>query len=163
MRSHPHLSTKRTALYRLYDAAGVLLYVGITHDPDARWASHAATKPWWGDVERRVLEWHDSRDAAEVAEVETIRTELPRYNVAASPLAPGPRTLDSSELPVSEAKGNLSSVARRVASGRLVWLVGRGRARTRQAALVPVEIGELVDQAGGPDAAAAILREHAAK
>ncbi|MFI7009999.1 GIY-YIG nuclease family protein [Streptomyces sp. NPDC050145] len=163
MRSHPHLSAERTALYRLYDSAGALLYVGITHDPVARWGSHAATKSWWGDVQRRVLEWHDDRDRAEVAEVEAIRAELPRHNVAASPIAPGPRALGSSELLVSEVKGNLSSVARRVADGCLVWLVGRGRARARQAALVPVEIGELVERAGGPDAAAEILRAHAAK
>lgn len=38
------------ALYRFYDAAGALLYVGITIDPGSRWRSHAHDKPWWQQV-----------------------------------------------------------------------------------------------------------------
>ena len=37
-----------TALYRLYDAASVLIYVGITSRPAARMRRHAKTQPWWG-------------------------------------------------------------------------------------------------------------------
>lgn len=40
----------RTALYRLYDDSGTLLYVGITNDIDIRWKTHGRHKPWWGVV-----------------------------------------------------------------------------------------------------------------
>jgi len=36
---------KRTALHRLHDTGGRLLYVGITNNTAARWAGHAFTKP----------------------------------------------------------------------------------------------------------------------
>lgn len=39
-----------TALYRLADADGVLLYVGVATDPWKRFLQHAATKRWWSDV-----------------------------------------------------------------------------------------------------------------
>src|SRR5690606_28443520 len=36
-----------TAVYRIYNAADELLYVGITNDLYVRWTDHKATKPWW--------------------------------------------------------------------------------------------------------------------
>ena len=74
--------TRRTALYRLYDATDVLLYVGIGFDPRARWYHHASTKPWWPEVTRKEVEWHADRVQAEVAEKASIVAELPRYNIA---------------------------------------------------------------------------------
>lgn len=60
--------------------------------------------------------------------------------------------------PIAEARANLSEL---LASTRLLrrvyFLASRGK---RQAAIVPVDIGELVQQAGGPDAAAAVLARH---
>ena len=38
-----------TALYRLYDNDGELLYVGVTKNPGTGWRS-TAQKAWWGDV-----------------------------------------------------------------------------------------------------------------
>ena len=160
MVSHPHLAAERTALYRLRDCAGVLLYIGITHDPEARWRAHAATKAWWSEVTRKEVEWHPDRCCAEAAEVAAIRAELPRHNVDDSPTAPCPRALGEDELTRSQLKDALPEVVRQAAAGRVVWAVGRGRARTREAAVVPVDLGELVQQVGGPDAAAAILKAH---
>jgi len=40
------LTDRPTALYRLTDAAGRLLYVGITTDPAARFKKHEGTAPW---------------------------------------------------------------------------------------------------------------------
>lgn len=68
-------------LYRLYDASGSLLYIGITGKPKTRFAQHAVEKPWWVDVaeietdssfvSRVVLEEHERR---------AIIAEKPCYN-----------------------------------------------------------------------------------
>lgn len=72
----------RTALYRLYDAAGRLLYIGIAKDPKRRWSQHALEKAdsWWPDVASKTVEWLDSRKAAEEAELRAIEKEGPPYN-----------------------------------------------------------------------------------
>lgn len=77
--------TRRTALYRLFDTEGRLLYVGITFNPDNRWAEHAASKSWWPDVTEKRIEWHGSRTDAAAAEVAVIAAELPLYNKQDSP------------------------------------------------------------------------------
>jgi predicted GIY-YIG superfamily endonuclease len=158
--SHPHLIAERTALYRLYTNEGALLYVGITRDPEARWKAHAATKAWWPDVAHKEVEWHADRLLAEAAEVAAIHAELPVHNVDDSPIAPRPRALASGEFTSSKLKVAWSEVTRRVAAGEILWLVDRARARNRQTAVVPVDLGELVQQVGGPDSAVAILKAH---
>lgn len=71
----------RTALYRLYDANGQLLYVGITDDPDDRWSRHAASKSWWPLVDRKDLTWlHGTWAEALQVEAEAIRAERPVFN-----------------------------------------------------------------------------------
>jgi predicted GIY-YIG superfamily endonuclease len=71
---------ERTALYRLYDDAGQLLYIGITRNPKWRWHKHASHSPWWPQVQRREIVWHDSRPQARAAEIEAIGTERPAHN-----------------------------------------------------------------------------------
>ncbi|MFF9118287.1 GIY-YIG nuclease family protein [Streptomyces massasporeus] len=80
-------AAERTALYRLYDAAGHLLYVGVARNPDVRWATHSQSKPWWSEVDTRKVEWIDSRAEAERAELAVIRAEHPLYNVVGTPAA----------------------------------------------------------------------------
>ncbi|MGW4648088.1 type II toxin-antitoxin system prevent-host-death family antitoxin [Kitasatospora sp. NPDC004289] len=67
---------------------------------------------------------------------------------------------NQSDHPIAEARANLSEL---LAGVRLLrrgyFLTSRGK---RAAALVPVELGELVDQVGGPDRAAQVLRDHLA-
>lgn len=70
----------RNALYRLYDSESVLLYVGISHDPDERLKQHAGDKPWWHHVARRQIVWLDSREEALKAEAEAMVEERPLYN-----------------------------------------------------------------------------------
>ncbi|MFE9735444.1 GIY-YIG nuclease family protein [Streptomyces sp. NPDC005863] len=70
----------RTALYRLFDRDGRLLYVGISRNPDVRWGQHSLTKDWWHEVERRETKWLATRTRAEDAERQAIQTEHPRYN-----------------------------------------------------------------------------------
>lgn len=83
MSKHPG----RTALYRLFGKDDHLLYVGVATNPDVRWASHSHSKPWWPSVERRAVEWHESRAGAERAELAAIRTEKPLHNVVGTPAA----------------------------------------------------------------------------
>ncbi|MFJ3950274.1 GIY-YIG nuclease family protein [Streptomyces libani] len=69
-----------TALYRLYDTAGGLLYVGVTNNPTHRFGQHKADKAWWGEVVQHSIEWFDGEWSALQAEVEAIATEEPKYN-----------------------------------------------------------------------------------
>lgn len=72
-------SAERTALYRLYDADGRLLYVGIAQDPEKRWSQHSRTKraTWWPLVARKTVEWFPNREAADAAETIAINNEKP--------------------------------------------------------------------------------------
>jgi hypothetical protein len=71
---------ERTALYRIRNAGGDLLYIGISERPEYRWYAHRRTHSWWSEVAQFALEWHDTRAAAEVAEAAAIVAEVPRYN-----------------------------------------------------------------------------------
>ena len=77
----------RTALYRFFDAQGLLLYVGISKDPQTRFGSHALTKKatWWPLVASRSIEWFDDRPSAAAAEIQAIRDESPIYNLSLTP------------------------------------------------------------------------------
>jgi prevent-host-death family protein len=79
------LDDYRTALYRLYDEAGVLLYIGISHQPEVRFEQHAKFKEWWPQVVRREVEWFDDRPTAAAAEATAIRGEDPAHNGTYSP------------------------------------------------------------------------------
>jgi hypothetical protein len=69
-------------LYRLYDADGTLLYVGISYSAIARFAGHKADKPWIGDVARIDIEHHDvTRREMLNIERRIILTEKPLHNV----------------------------------------------------------------------------------
>lgn len=70
----------RSALYRLYDAADALLYVGISHVPEARLKEHAGDKLWWHHVARDEITWLDSRTEALAAEAKAVTEERPLYN-----------------------------------------------------------------------------------
>lgn len=71
-----------TALYRHFDAAGVLLYVGISVNPFARTSEHVCAAPWARQVVSITVEWHLSRRAALAAELAAIRSERPQFNKA---------------------------------------------------------------------------------
>lgn len=73
--------TRATSVYRLFDAEGNLLYVGITNRGHHRLNQHAADKDWWQDVASATIEHHLNRQAAMAAETKAIREENPRYNL----------------------------------------------------------------------------------
>jgi predicted GIY-YIG superfamily endonuclease len=74
-----------TALYRLYDRDGVLLYVGITLDFARRMRDHARVQPWWAEVKVRVVIWYESWPLAFQAETVAIAGEQPKHNRAKRP------------------------------------------------------------------------------
>lgn len=75
-----HEEPERTALYRLYDGGGQLLYIGITRHPERRWVEHGQRQAWWHLVTRKTVEWHAGRNAALAAEVSATADEKPLYD-----------------------------------------------------------------------------------
>jgi predicted GIY-YIG superfamily endonuclease len=74
--------SERVALYRFFDADGVLLYVGITSDIEQRWSRHANDrKSWWPHVAKKTVEWLDNRWEASQAEARAVRDEGPMHNI----------------------------------------------------------------------------------
>lgn len=84
-------TTRRAAVYRLYDAAGTLLYIGSAYDPDHRCKSHRK-QPWWPEVARRTDEWHPARGVAYVEELKAIAVERSKYNAMGAPGYTTPQT-----------------------------------------------------------------------
>lgn len=68
-------------LYRFRDSDGVLLYVGITKNPPARFAQHERDKFWWSQIADISLQHFPSRLALLEAERIAIENERPLYNV----------------------------------------------------------------------------------
>lgn len=118
--SRPHY------LYRLFDADGSLIYVGITGRPDVRLSAHRRGSPWWPliDETRTTITEHESLAAARRAEVVAIAWELPRMNTS-----PGGDGRDPRDLTQDRAERLLNSQAEHLAA----------RARYRAEALAAVE------------------------
>ena len=74
--------TGQTAVYRIFDAAGALLYIGHTRFARiwVRWREHRTTKPWWPEVARIDLALYDDWYEAFLEERRAILAEYPRYN-----------------------------------------------------------------------------------
>lgn len=92
MPDQPTPPPERTALYRLYDAEGRLMYIGISANPGERLKAHRynlGRQEWARLVARQAIEWHPSRSAALEAEEVAIRRERPPHNGTHNyPLAP---------------------------------------------------------------------------
>lgn len=74
-------STPKTTLYRYFDGAGQLLYVGITGDNTKRQSQHRRNSFWFGEIESATFEHFETRSEALEAETEAIRREKPLHNV----------------------------------------------------------------------------------
>jgi hypothetical protein len=81
---HPRVSNegeqRETAVYRLYDGSDRLLYVGISHNPIARWGTHSG-RSWWPDAARFMIVWHSTRRSAAKEERAAIQSESPLHNI----------------------------------------------------------------------------------
>lgn len=71
----------RFVLYRFYDDAEELLYVGASADLITRMAQHSQEKPWWGDVADVKVQHFDTFDELVAAESHAIKAEKPLHNV----------------------------------------------------------------------------------
>lgn len=72
---------KQWWLYRMFDAEGRLLYIGVTEQGIRRWLQHQQRKPWFADVRAWTVEVMPDGDTARAAEREAIASESPRHNV----------------------------------------------------------------------------------
>ncbi len=70
------------AVYRAYDADGVLLYVGCSRRWPLRFEQHAGARPWWDEVTRVDLQHFATCLEAFAAERNAIASEYPLYNIA---------------------------------------------------------------------------------
>lgn len=74
---------RRCAVYRLYDAADRLLYIGMSVDPAARLNGHRfglLSRQWASLVTRMDTTWYDTEEEAAIAEGDAIRKESPPHN-----------------------------------------------------------------------------------
>jgi len=96
--------SKPTYLYRCFDQYGVLLYTGISDDPDRRMKEHATDKFWWGDVTKTTRMAFETREQALWAEWAVISTCHPLHNRQLSAPSehrcPPPPTLPDPPLPI---------------------------------------------------------------
>ena len=69
-------------VYRHYDDAGALLYVGMSMRPDRRTKDHRRSAAWWPQLATIKLEHYQSEIEAQLAEQDAIRAEAPRHNAA---------------------------------------------------------------------------------
>jgi hypothetical protein len=113
--------SRRTALYRIYDDAGVLLYVGISGRPWARLSEHRRSSDWYDGPEVVRIEYFPSRPEALKAEAEAIRGEAPRHNVLGQtvplhPETPGERLAAEARIEAYKTLGR-ASLFERVMTG----------------------------------------------
>jgi predicted GIY-YIG superfamily endonuclease len=76
------LRVQAAAVYRCFDSANRLLYVGYSADPPARLRTHSKSATWWPLVDYRTLEWFPTTAEAAHAEHQAILIECPIYNKA---------------------------------------------------------------------------------
>lgn len=75
------ISTKPTAVYRMYDAQGALLYVGQSVNPATRPMQLSDHRRWVTDIASMTLHWFPTRQDALREEERAIRAEKPLHNV----------------------------------------------------------------------------------
>lgn len=72
-------------VYRCFDAAGALLYVGVSMGPTSRLKAHARTSPWFGEVANVTISPVMPRREALEAERDAIAAEKPIHNKPVKP------------------------------------------------------------------------------
>lgn len=69
----------KTALYRHFDSAGRLLYIGISLSVVTRLSQHKNSR-WFEDIRRIEVQWLPTRREAQHAEAVAIWNEKPKWN-----------------------------------------------------------------------------------
>lgn len=91
----PRQMAEETAVYRIFDANNVLLYVGMSVSPETRFADHRTCKAWMRQAYRYEIAWFGIREAAEAEERRAIAQERPLHNVAHKPRSARPVVLST--------------------------------------------------------------------
>jgi hypothetical protein len=68
------------SLYRHFDEAGLLLYVGISGRPKTRLSEHRRDAPWFWSIATIKMEVFPDRASALQAEREAVQNEKPLFN-----------------------------------------------------------------------------------
>jgi len=108
----------RTALYRQRDAAGYLLYVGVSCSPADRMHQHASQSHWAGEIATVSVEYFPTRDEALAAERSAIACERPRHNTAWN---------------VSDDKAEVNTIVATLTADAMCAALGVGRHAVRYA------------------------------
>lgn len=72
---------EQTWMYKVFNRAGNLLYVGITCCPKSRMKDHKSNSIWWEDKYQMTWESFESRQEAEKAEDFSIKNDNPVFNI----------------------------------------------------------------------------------
>ena len=78
-------------LYRQFDGAGALLYIGVTANPPQREQTHRSQSPWASQIYRTEYEMHPTQWVALAHEEHDIAAQAPLYNRLHSPDRDGAR------------------------------------------------------------------------
>lgn len=73
---------RATWLYKVFNYAGNLLYVGITFNPTQRMKEHRRLSIWWEDKDKMIWQRFETRQEAERAEDWSIKNDYPVFNIA---------------------------------------------------------------------------------
>jgi predicted GIY-YIG superfamily endonuclease len=76
------LEPSNQTLYRFYNQANELLYVGITNNPFNRFSGHSKDKEWFKEISHSTFEHYPNRLLVDKAETAAIKLEKPKYNKA---------------------------------------------------------------------------------
>ncbi|WP_413808168.1 GIY-YIG nuclease family protein [Streptomyces sp. OE57] len=72
-------------MYRLYNSAGELLYIGISKDPLHRWAQGHRHTSWWREVASFTWDWYPTRQAARKVEQAALAADAALCNIHSTP------------------------------------------------------------------------------
>lgn len=75
------MSDEQYVLYRHYNEAGELLYVGVSSRVMRRTREHEKNSAWFGDTFKISIERFPNRDHLLEAEKQAIKNERPKYNI----------------------------------------------------------------------------------
>lgn len=89
---------QRTFLYRHFNEAGDLLYVGISLCVVSRLSQHVDGSPWAAEIANITITHFPTRPEALAAEAAAILTENPKYNVVGRKPKPAPKPRRPSRL-----------------------------------------------------------------
>jgi len=125
-------------LYRFFNAAGELLYVGITANPGRRFGEHSADKLWWDTVANVTIETFSNGLELRRAEKRAIENERPKHNVIHNRRNKRPRPYQSQSKHLAKSSGPSNAYEDLVWQR---WLLVTGEAGTEQ------EIDQWMDDA----------------